>query len=260
MGLFTEDTKIKQVPRTEGSIAGEEKLTDLIGSTPNIPTQDVAGLTPMQMAIQQGLPDMYGRITEGSKDAQDYYKSILGDNFDLESDPRYQTLMQQSGILTKQASTQAKRGAERMGMLDSSNAKDLEMTEIQKAQSPILMAIESLLGRKENERMMAAEGVGRAGAQEVGSIAAVGGIADLERIIEQMQADSLYNQALQQILFPFQYQANLANSLMNYKPDYAVEGGGLSDFGYAAQSIGSAIKSYYGAKSGGGGGMGGGGK
>lgn len=248
MGLFTEDTKLKQVPRTEGSIAGEKRLMDLISGTPQIPTQNVAGLTPIQMAIQQMLGGTLGRISEGSTAAQDYYKKILGENYDLESDPRYQTLMQQAGVLTKQASTQAKRGAERMGMLDSSGAKELEMTEMQKAHSPILQAIGDLLNRKESERMEAAGGIGRAGAQEAGNIAAVGGIADIERSVEQMQADALYNQALMQILFPYQYQSNLANALMSYKPDYYVEGGGLTDFGYAAQSLGSAYKSWQEAK------------
>jgi hypothetical protein len=233
MGFFTEDTEIEMIPRTEGSLAGEKRLMELIGRSPNVPLQGTAGLSPVQMAIQQLLGPLLGKVTEGGSAAQDYYKKILGDNYDLESDPRYQTLMQQAGVLTKMASTQSKRGAERQGMLDSSGAKELEMTEMQKAHSPILQAIGDLLTRKESERMTAAGGIGRAGAQEVSNIAAVGGIADIERSIEQMQADALYNQALMQILFPYQYQANLANALMNYQAPYAVTGGGLTDFGMA---------------------------
>ena len=235
MSFFTKDQKIKLIPRTEGSKAGENLLMDIAGTTPNIPQAGVAGLTPMQKIIQQSLPGLMDRISEGGTAAGDYYKGVLGKDFDLESDPRYQTLMQQSGVLTKQASTQARRGSERMGMLDSSPANEFEGSEIQKAQSPILQAIGSLLNQKEAERMNAAQGIGRAGAQEVGNVAAVGGIAETARSVEQQRADALYNQLMQQILFPFQYQASLANSLMNFKPDYAVTGGGMTDLGFMLQ-------------------------
>lgn len=254
MSWFTKEQKIKPIPRTEGSLYGEKLLTDIAGRTPNVPLREIAGLTPVQRIIQGMLGDTLGRVTEGSTEAHDYYKDILGSEYDLESDPRYKTLMQQSDILTRKASTQARRGSERRGMLDSSAADVFEGSEIQKAQSPILQAIGDLLTRKEGERMGAAEGIGRAGAQELRNIAAVGGMADLGRSIEQMQADALYNQVLMQMMFPYQYQANLAGSLMNYRPDYAVTGGGLSDLGFYFQTMSSATGATAGAMGGGAGG------
>jgi len=252
MSIFTEDQKIKQIPRTEGSLTGEKILTQIAGQTPNVPLQGTAELTPIQMAIQGMLSGTLDRVAEGSTAAQDYYKGVLNSDASLEDDPRYQTLMQQSDILTRQASTEAKRGSERMGMLDSSGGAESQMTAIQKAQSPILQAIGNLLTQKEGERMNAAEGVGRAGSQEVSNVAAVGGIAEQQRSIEQLQADALYNQVLMQMMFPYQYQAGIANSLMNYSPDYAVTGGGLTDLGFYTQVTSQAASQAAGQAAGGG--------
>jgi len=253
------DTKVKPLPQSEASKTGQAYLEQLLGRTPDVPQQGVANLTPMQQAIQGMLSGTLGKVTEGGTAAQDYYKNILGKDFNLEDDPRYQTLMQQSGVLTKQASTQARRGSERMGMLDSSPANEFEGSEIQKAQSPIMQAIGNLLTQKENERASAAEGVGRAGAQEIGNIAAVGNIADQQRIVEQMQADAIYNQVLQQMMFPYQYQSNIANSLLNYSPGYTVEGGGPNDFSkfLSGAGAGASIFSGMGGLGGGSGGAGG---
>jgi len=244
--LFTKDQEIEIIPQSEASKTGQAYLEQQLGSTPDVPQQGVAGLTPIQMAIQGMLPGTLDRVAEGSTAAQDYYKGILNSDASLEDDPRYQTLMQQSDILTRKASTEAKRGSERYGMLDSSGGAESQMTAIQKAQSPILQAIGSLLTQKEGEKMNAAEGVGRAGSQEIGNVAAVGGIAEAARSIEQQQADALYQQVMMQMMFPYQYQTNIANSLLNYSPDYAVTGGGMTDLGFmvnaGAQAAGAAAK------------------
>jgi len=257
MSIFTEDTKIKLAPQTKASKTGQAYLTDILGQSPDTPLQDTAGLTPVQLAIQQGLPGQLEKAGEAGDLASKEYSSILSDDYDPRTSPFYEGLRQEAERLKAEGVTSLRQRAELGGMLGSSGAAVAEGSFVKQSNSAMLQELGRLMETERGRKLLAAEGIQGAEAQRLSNIAAVGGIAETERDIEQQRADALYNQAIQQMLFPYQYQANIANSMLNYSPETVVTGGGLSDFGYVSQSLGSAVKSYYESKSGGGGGGGG---
>jgi hypothetical protein len=259
MGLFTEDTKIKLAPRTAESIAGGQQLMNIAGAgTPSIPTAGTANLTPIQQLIMQRLGPLLQNIQEGGQLAGDQYRKTLAGEYDPRTSPYYESLRGEADYLKRKGTTALRREHELGGTLMDTNAMGLRGDFINRADSALMQELGRLFESERDRQERAAVGIQNVGAQQAGSMAAVGGIAETERSIEQQQADALYQQAIQQIMFPYQYQSQVASMLMNYSPDVLITGGGLSDFGYAAQSIGSAIKSYYESK--GGGGFGGGGK
>jgi hypothetical protein len=262
MGLFTEDTKIKPIPRTEGSKEGEAYLQQLIGQSINAPLQGTAGLTPVQMAIQQTLPLLLSRINQSGELATDEYKKTLSGDYDPRTSPYYEGLRQEADRLKTAGTTQLRQRAELGGMLQSTPAIAQEANFVNQADSLLLKELGRLTESERGRKMLAAEGVQGAESRNLANVAAVGGIAEAARSIEQQQADALYNQALMAILAPYQYQANIANSLMNYKQDYYVAGGGLSDLGFLAQTGaqvgGMALGGYMGGLAGAAGGAAGG--
>lgn len=261
MGIFTEDTKVKLAPRTGESVAGGEFLQRQIGGAPSIPTSGVAGMTPIQALIQQRLGPLLQNVGEAGQLATDEYRRTLEGGYDPRTSPYYESLRGEAEYLKRKGTTALRREHELGGTLMDTNAMGLRGEFINRADSALLQELGRLYESERDRTERAAVGIQDVGARQAGTMAAVGGIAETQRSIEQQQADALYQQAMQQILFPYQYQSQIASMLMNYSPDIVLTGGGLSDFGYAAQSIGSAIKSYYETKGGGkGGGGGGGGK
>jgi len=259
MGLFTEDQEIEMIPRTEGSLQGEAYLKSLLSSgTPNIPTQGTAGLTPVQLLIQQQLSALLGKTTEAGNLATGEYSKILGDDYDPRTSPYYEGLRQESERLKKEGVTGIRQRSELGGMLNSSSAAVAEGDFISQSNSALLQELGKMLETERGRKLLAASGIQNAQSQEIGNVAAVGGIAEQARMIEQQQADALYNQIMQTILFPYAYQSQLATSLMNYSPDYAVTGGGMTDLGAGlsilAPIAGGFIGGGLGSMTGGGGG------
>lgn len=226
MGLFTEDVKTKIRPEV---LYGAQTLQNLAGQTPAIPQQGVAELTPMQMLIQSQLPALFGNINQGGQQAMDYYGDVLSGDYDPRTSPYYEGLRQESERLQGQGVTSLRQRAEMGGMLQSSNAAAQEGQFINQSNAALLRELGGLYETERGRQGQAAEGIQRAGGQQVQNIAAVGGVADQQRIIEQAQQDALYQQLIMQILFPYQYQAQLAQALMGMPGGVQVTGGGLTD-------------------------------
>lgn len=248
MGLFTEDQKVEIRPEV---LYGADILQKLSGQTPTVPQQGVAELTPMQMLIQSQLPSLYGNINQGAQQAANYYSGILNQSYDLANDPQAQLLQQQADIAGGQAITASRRGMESRGMLDSSHTAWNDINAYMGAINPYAQARAGLVSEQAGRKERAAQGIQQAGAQQLQNVAAVGSIADQQRMIEQAQQDALYQQLLTQILFPYQYQAQLAQALMGMPGGVQVTGGGLTDWGFALNAGAQAAGSYYGAKGGG---------
>lgn len=235
MALFTEEQKIQQLPLTGGAGKAEDYLTTLMKKKfPTIPTQDVAGLTPAQLLIQSMMPGAIGDVTGAAGDAGDFYRSLLSDNYDVLSDPRFEALKIQAEENARTAETATKRAGEKSGMLMSTPTEQAVYKNVAATQSPLLAAMGDLLSQREGQRMEAAKGVQSTEAQKLSSLSGISNIADLQRTIEQMQADAIYNQALQQILAPYQYNAQIAQALLSNQAPYMITGGGLKDWAAGA--------------------------
>lgn len=226
MGIFTEEQKVRIRPEV---LYGAQTLQNLAGTTPAIPQQGVAELTPMQQLIQSQLGGYLGRIGEYGGLAADYYRDVLGSPYGFENDPQAQFLQQQAEIAGGQAITASRRGMESRGLLDSSYTPWEDIRSYMGAINPYAQARVGLLRDQAGRKERAAQGIQQVGRQELEGVAAVGGIADQQRMIEQARQDALYQQLIMQILFPYQYQARLAESLMQMPGGVQVTGGGMTD-------------------------------
>lgn len=223
------DTKIEQIPRTAGSLAGEDFLRRLLSGTPDMPTQRTAGMTPVQMLIQRLLPGLLGKTGEAGDLASGEYRKTLEGDYDPRTSPYYEGLRQEAERLKKEGVTGLRQRAELGGMLTSSSAGDVEAGFVKQSDSALLQELGKLLETERGRKLLAAEGIQNVESRRLGNVAAVGGIAETARNIEQQRADALYNQALMTTMFPYTYQAGIGEALMTYSPDYAVtQEGGLN--------------------------------
>lgn len=260
MGLFTEDTKIELASRTKGSLAGEEYLRKLLVDAGIMPKAGVAEMTPIQSLVQEELGPLLQNIQEGGRLAGEQYRKTLAGDYDPRTSPYYEGLRGEAEYLKRKGTTALRREHELGGTLMDTNAMGVRGEFINRADSALLQELGRLYESERDRTERAAQGIQDVGVRQAGSMAAVGGIAETQRSIEQQRRDALYEQAKLQLLMKYKWQSDIASMLMNYSPDVVITGGGLSDFGYAAQSIGSAVKSWYEAKAGKGSGGGGGGK
>lgn len=235
MGFLTEDIKLKPVPRTPESLAGGEYLTQLLRRSPAIPTQQIAGLTPVEQAIMQYLPQYLASAGTSGDLALGEYSKILTGGYDPLTSPAYEGFRQEAERLKKEGVTSLRQRAQLGGMLESTSAAAQEAGFINQANSQILQALGQLFEAERGRKMQAAQGIQSAEGQKLANVAAIGGIAGTERSIEQMRNDAMYQQLLTQIMFPYQQQAQIASTMMGSKYDTYSTGGGLKDWAEAAQ-------------------------
>ena len=241
MGLLTKDKKIKLIPQTEESKKGSAYLQNLLSSgTPNIPQQQIANLTPVEQAIMEYLPQFLESTGQSADMARQLYGDIIeGTAYDKQA----AQLKKDYEWATKGGINTLRQRANLSGMMDSTNAAAQEGEYLTQSQSVLVNELNKLFEQDIQKKLTAAQGLQGTEAQHISNVAAIGGLAEKERVIEQARNDALYEQLITQILFPYEKQADIANALLNYKQDYAVTGGGMTDFGFgltlAANAAGS---------------------
>lgn len=234
MGLFTSEKKIKAAPRTAGSIAGEQFLKEQLYGVPRIPARGTAGLTGTQSLILQALGPLLTSVSDSNALARGEYEATLRDQYDPETSRYYQSTRDALERGRTKAVTADRQRAQLGGMLHSTPAAGVESATRMGYDTMIGQVLGQLQETERGRKLEAAEGLQRGEAQGIQNLGALSNVADIERAIEQQKADALYNQALAQILFPYETQTGIASALMNYqKPTYTT-GGGLTDFGFAA--------------------------
>lgn len=232
MAFWRDDPKAKFLPRTGESFVGSDFLQRQLQGTPDMPTAGVADLTPIQQLIVQKLGPLLQNIQEGGQLASDQYRRTLEGGYDPRTSPYYEALRGEADYLKRKGTTALRREHELGGTLMDTNAMGVRGDFINRADSALMQELGRLFEGERSRQERAALGIQDVGARQAQSMAAVGGIAETERSIEQQRANALYQQALSQILFPYQYQTNIANALMNYSPGTYIQPGGLSERGY----------------------------
>lgn len=240
MGLFSSSTKVKDPLRYEKKEAAGFLLDLMRGGTPDIPQQQVAGLTSDQQKIQGQLGGYLDDTNANYGQARDYYRDVLAGGYDPRTSDFYKGLRAEAGQLKADTNTAIKRQAAGAGMYHSSPTSANIAANERQVNNALLT---QLGGMYENERTrmgQAAQGVQQADAQRVQTTGQVGSLMDVERQIEQARNDALYNQALQMVMFPYQYQTQMASAIFGGSQP-VVSGGGMNDFGMLAQMGGGIL-------------------
>ncbi len=228
MGLFTKKVKIKDPFKSQKTTA-VNYLTNLLSQgTPDIPQQQVAGMTGVQSDLLSSLGDYANDINSNYGQATGYYKDVLSGNYDPRNSDYYKGLRNEAAQLKADSGTAIKRNASAGGMLSSSPTSALIGSNERQINNQLLTLLGGMYENERSRMGQAAQGLQQADSQRIQNVGQTMQVADVERQIEQQRNDALYNQALQTVMFPYQYQANIASAIFGASQPI-VTGGGASD-------------------------------
>ena len=253
MGLFTKKTKVKDMTPKEMKNARKylDELINLFGpgQSPNFPLMQVAGLTPGQEKAQSQLPGAVATGGENYQLATEHYRDILEGDTDPRSGDYYQGLRDEMKMLRDESAADIRRRGQREGGTTQTSPTTMGQDESNRAwNSKILQLLGMLTERNIDRKTGAAGAMTRGGREEVDRIGAASQAGEAERMVEQQRNVAIYNQALQELLFPYTQQLQ-AIGVLNQAPVNIVKtGGGLTDLGFLVSAGSSAAGSYYGAK------------
>jgi hypothetical protein len=248
-GKYIEPTKIELGPQSEASKYGQALLQRLAATRPEIPLQGTAGMTPLQSLIQQQLGGLLGESNLAGDLSAAEFQKILAGGYEPFSSPYYESLRGEAESLKKEGAA----GLQARGSLGGteSDTSTAAGDFLNQSDSALLRQLGEIASTEEGRKMLAAQGINENETKRIQNIAAVGGIAEKARSIEQQRADAIYSQTMQTVLFPYTYQADLASALLNYESDYAVTGGGPTDLGILNNALCQGLSAYFGARYGG---------
>lgn len=216
--------KLKIIPFNQYQTTGADYLKNLLTQgTPDIPVQQIADLTPIQQLIMTKLPEML----EGSDASTLLAKAELEKTLTGDYDPRtgdfYKGLRQEADILGQEGMTEIAQKANLGGMFSSTPRVGAQAKFLANTKNNLLQQLGLLYENERSRRMDAAKNIQNVDAAQISNVAAVGGLADTERQVEQARSDALYNAAMQQITFPYTYMSDLAKALYGMQNDYVIK-------------------------------------
>lgn len=190
------ESELEVIPKTPAQKQGTQVLRRLIGSTPTIPTRDIAGMS----GIEQAGMDQLAKFVSGGA----YQDPRYG--------PAYESFRAESRAEENRGADVMRRRAQLGGALGSSSAgraEGLMRADMSTRRLGVLGQMLQQERARDNPltRAMAASEYGGLG-----------------RLLEQAGMDSEFQAALKQIMFPYQMQAPIAQSLMSHQqPMYATQ-------------------------------------
>jgi len=201
MGFFSDDTEeimpvYKPQAHAKPAIG---KLTNLMTQDVKLPTRQTAGMSANEQTGQGILADI-----------------AAGKSFQDPSTSQYYSGMRNQYKRATDEGVSALRHRQNLGGNFNSGAAVNQESKYRSQMSDQEMSLLGQLYERE-----------RARDNEYTRMAAIGQYGGLPRVLEQSGMNSEYQAALQNMLFPYKYQAPIANSLLNYDanimPQYITE-------------------------------------
>lgn len=221
--------------------AAEAFLGSLLGAVPQIPMEEVAGMSPAEQLAQQ-LVMGYGRSEmEGLPTLREY--AAGGDILDR---PEIQAILNEVMREGGEMAQRVGRGLQLRGGATSSGAADALGRSTTETQQALLAALAPYLQGAESRRLGAAQAL--AGLSESGILNRLNALSttgSLPRQLEQLRKAAEYNKAMTETMFPYTYQAEIAESLAHTSDPYLTYKR-PSLFSSVAPAVGAAIGGYFG--------------
>lgn len=213
MGFFSGDSgSVEVIPQTGWQRKGIGYLKGLLGTTPDLPTRQVAG---MSEAEQQGQGILM--------------KVLSGQSFqDPRTSPLYEGLRAESISNENRNADILRRRAQLGGGFNSSASFGAEAQLRNQASNQRLTLLGGLYNQERNRdnsytRMAAASQYGA-----------------LPRMLEQMQQEAVFQQEMQQQMFPYTQGSSIAQALMSHQPTMYMTEPEQSGFGGMLPFLGTA--------------------
>lgn len=232
MSLFKgSKAKVKLNPRTaESKFGGSYLMNDLNWGTPNIPTQQVAGQTDREKSIQTNIYDQANEGGEGFNMAMDHARTTLQGGYDPRTSDYYRGYRNEVNELRGDSNARLGRQQQLGGMSGSTPSQGITAQNNRRYDNMIMQEIGRLYENERGRMDQAAGAAGQLDQQRFQQNIQADAAMVKERVIQQMQMDSIYKQAYQTLMFQYETLAPLAMNMMSYTPGTYMQPGGPSDW------------------------------
>lgn len=212
--IFKAKTSLRDV-RTKQAKTGADYLASLLtGGTPTIPTEEIAGMSDAEKLAQQ-LAMQYGS-SEG--EGLDTLRSIAAGSDNILDDPTISALMEAIGKRGDLTANRLSRSLMLRGGTGGAG-RDMLGRSVTDTQNEMLSTLAPYATAAKNRQLSAAQLLNQLGENStLNRLNALSATGSLPRTLQQMQNTANYNQALQQILFPYTYGASVAGTLSGSQP------------------------------------------
>ncbi len=240
----------KLLPQTDMQKKARQLEFDLMNERPEYPVQQTAGLTPLQQQVQQYTQDSLSGQNDLYNLASGVYKDYLSNDYDPATGnywKGYRAVAESQKANALKANRQRSNAG---GMLQSTPGSQIEATTRQNYDNSELQMLGQLQENELNRRLSAAGTAQNVESQNLNNLASANNIGNAQRQVEQAQNDAIYNAAMQTLLHPYQYSAQLAQAITSEQMYYYKSpsgGGGLLGGGTSGDiQAGLAIASAFG--------------
>ncbi len=245
MGLFTSKTKITD-PLAGQKTEAANWLLDMLKRKVDVPERQTADLTDLQKMVQSGLQGNYADVNENYDTARGHFTDVVNNQYDPRSSDFYKGLRTEAQDLKTESNTDIRQSANLGGMLVSTPRMAVEAENNRKIDNSTMTQLGGLYENERNRKDYAASNLGTLDSNRIANSGNLQAIAELERQVETERYNAIYEQALMDVVFPYQYQAGLASAIFSGSQPI-VTGGGMTGLGMGLNMGAGALSSYIGA-------------
>lgn len=233
MGLFSKDKKMKfaLIPSTPEQTQARSYLNNLYQQDIQYPTEQIADLTPSEQTIQGQLPSIIAGMEQNYGLAENYYKDVLSGKYDPMTSAYYQGVRGTAETQKQMAQSAVLRQGQGVGANRSTPTYALAAQTGQNYDNAALQTLGQLQLAERNNQANAAQGIQNVQSNRVTGLSQVEQLAQVARQNQQMKMSAAYNAAIQTMLAPYTYNAQIASALLNEQRYVGYQtGGGLQEW------------------------------
>lgn len=244
MGLFSNDSEFEfeKIPSTPEQDQARSYLMNLMGNDIQFPTEGVAELTGTEQQIQAQLPSYLNQIASDFDTTRGYYNDVLSGDYDPRTSDYYAGYRQEQDMAKRDALLDVARLGQMAGMSRSTPVVGVQARTGTQYDTQKLQQLGALYENERTRMGNAASGLSNLGSQQLDQVSQVEQLAAVQRQQEQMKLSAMYQAALQTLLAPYKFNAQIAGSILGEQRYMGVQtGGGLTDLGFMVSAASGAI-------------------
>jgi len=223
MGLFSGGSKTKFY-RDPESLKGGTWLTQFMdswgpaGLSPNYPLMQVAGMTDTEQDVQNQLQGVARNGTEGYNLAMDQVRNTLQGQYDPRTSDLYRGFREEAQALKGQSNADIRRQAQKAGSLRSTPTASIQAENSRNYDSKMLQLLGQMYENERSRMQQAGQQAQTLGTDQVNTMIGTQALASVPRQIERQRYQAIYDKALQELLHPYQVQAQIAMGMYQSSP------------------------------------------
>jgi len=219
MGLFTSETK-KEVLQTPQEAAARNKLASLMDSgTPDLPMQEIAGLSQNEQLASTMARD----YAKGEPEGIDHLRSIMDRSDNILDDPSFRALYDETKRAGELETNRMGRSMQLRGGNSSTSGRDMLGRTVAQNQSNLMATMAPYAAANQQTKLTAAQSLAQLGESSIlNRLNALGSTGALSRQLDQLGKDAEYNRAMNMTMFPYTTTAGIADTILRNKADWSV--------------------------------------